>query len=160
MIKYKQYLENNFEKWQAAFAILAAVIMAVFIIIQMCIPVDAAELANHYEQLEAIKNDVTTICELENANIEIDSGVMTITLKGEINNLKAFFDADNNCINAVIEDNRIGSSIFVSIICVIIAAAVGFLLAYALLSVACIPILAYHIFMFFKSKFASKKSNK
>lgn len=160
MDKYKNFLENKFETVSKVMAVLFAVVVLFAIMFEMAMPVDSVELENHYSQLEMVKQDITSICELENADISIDADGMEIAIKGKSHSLKAFFDEQNNYINAVIEDNRVGSSIILSIFVVIAAFGYGYLLSYALLALLCIPLLIHAFIMKLKKKTQDKKQVK
>lgn len=152
MQKYKNYLENKFDKWQIVIAVLCAVAMAGLIIVEMAMPVDSKELENHYATLEVIKQDITKICELENAEINIEPDGVTITLKGKSHNLNASFDDNNNYLNATIVDNRIGANVVVSILLVIAFAGIGYMLSCAILILLLIPVLVHAVIMYVKKK--------
>ena len=158
MEKYKNYLANKFEIWQIVIAVLCALAMAVAIIVEMAMPIDSKELENHYATLEVIKQDITKICELENAEINIESDEMTITLKGKSHNLKASFDGSNNYMSATIVDNRIGSSLLVSLVLVVAFGGMGYILSYVLLILLLIPLLVHAIIVYAKKK--KYRSNK
>ncbi len=158
MEKYKNYLKNKFDTWQIVIAVLCAVAMAVLIIVEMAVPIDSKELESHYATLEVIKQDITKICELEKADINIGPNGMTITLKGRSHNLKACFDSDNNYLSATIADNRIGSNIFVSILLVIAIGGCCYMLSYVLLIVLLIPVFIQAVIVYVKKK--KSRSNK
>lgn len=156
MKKYISFLESKFDIVSKIIAILCAVVMLVAIVVEMNAPIDATELENHYGQLEMIKQDVTSISRLENAQITLDSDGMVVQLTGNQHHLKAFFDENKNFLNAVVVDNRIGSSIIVSVLVVLAAFGWGWLASYALLAVLCIPILVYSCCVRIGKAFAPK----
>ena len=152
MEKYKDYLENKYHIWQIVIALLCAVVALVAIVVEMSIPVDSKEIESHYAQLELIKQDITKICELENADVKITSEGMTITLKGKKHNFKAYFDENSNHLNTVLEDNRAGSDLFLSIFLVFIGFVLGLTLTYALLALLYIPVVIHAIIIWAKRK--------
>lgn len=158
MEKYKNYLETKFDTWQIVIAALCALAMIVLIIVEMAVPIDSKELETHYATLEVIKQDITKICELENADINISPNGMTITLKGRSHNLRACFDSNNNYLTATVVDNRIGSNIFVSILLVIAIGGCGYMLSYVLLIVLFIPVFLHAVIVYVKKK--KSRSNK
>lgn len=160
MKKYKDYLENKFEKWQVVITVLCALAMLIAIFVEMSIPVDSKEIEGHYTRLETIRQDITNICEIENGSINIDSNGMTITLKGKYHNMMAYFDENKNYTNAIIEDNRLGSNIFLSIICVLFSGSIGFMLSYVILILLYIPVLVNALVLHIKRKHALRKTNK
>ena len=158
MEKYQNYLENKFDKLQVIIAVLCALIVFVVIIVEMAAPVDSTELEYHYNQLETVKQDVTNIYKLQNADITTSEEGITVTLKGKTHNLKAFFDAENNYVNATIVDNRISSNIILSLFIVIAAFGFGYLLSYVVLYALYMPVIAYDIIIEFKKRYRSKKT--
>lgn len=157
MEKYKKILEDKFDAFSAIISILCAIIMLCAIVIEMEMPIDAKELEHHYSQLETIKQDASSIYELENVDITIDKNSMSVMLKGKYHNLNAFFDENNNYINATIIDNRVGSNLVISILIIVLAFGLGYILSYFILAILCIPILIHALIMFAKKKWYHKK---
>jgi len=160
MEKYKNYLESKFSIWQTIISILCAVIMLIAIIAEGDTAVDFSELECHYTQLETIRQDITNIYKLQNADINISATGMTVTLRGQKHNLKAFFDENNNYIKAIIIDNRISSNMILSLVVIVIAWGFGILLSYSVLLVFYIPVFIYWIVGYIKKKYRLKKDKK
>ena len=158
MEKYKNYLENKFEKWQIFIAIICAVVVLVAIFVEMAAPVDSNELANHYAQLETIKLDVTNICQLKDADISIEEDGMTVKLNGKYHHLKAYFDENKHYIKSTVEDNRLGSNIIISILAVLVAGWFAYIASYSLWAVLWIPFLVYKLIEHVKEKYHNKKA--
>lgn len=156
MEKYKNYLENKFEMWQVIIALLCAAFVLVAIVVQMLTPVNFNELESHYTQLESIKQDITNMHKLKDADISIDEDGMTIKFNGKYHHLKAYFDENKNYINATVEDNRIGSNIFVTILVILFVGCFAYMATYLLLLALYIPILIHKIVEFVKKKWITK----
>ncbi len=160
MEKYTNYLENKFDVWQTVIAMLCALAMLIFIIVEMTVPVDSTELEHHYEQLETVKQDISGVYKLQNADIATRADGITVTLRGDKHSLKAFFDENNNYVNATIVDNRLGSNIIVSIFVAVATFGFGYLLSYVVLLVLYIPVLVYALVMYIKRRKACSKKQK
>lgn len=158
MEKYRNYLENKFDGWHVVISVLCALIVFILIIAEMSAPVDSAELEYHYEQLETVKQDVTNIYKLQNADITTSEEGITITLKGKTHNLKAVFDENNNYVNATIVDNRIGSDIILSLFIVIATFGFGYFVSYVVLLALYVPVIVYDIILEFNKRYRSKKT--
>ena len=157
MKKYKNFLETKHGIMQVITAVLFAVLMLVIINIEMDTPIDSKELEYHYSQLEMIKQDISSIYQLENAEISIHEHGMDVTLKGKHHNLNAFFDENNSYLNATFVDTRLGADITESILVVILAGVLGWIVFYLVLIVLYIPVIIHAIIALIIKKHHAKK---
>lgn len=158
MKKYKDFLETKSDIISIVMVVLFAIAMFFAINIEMKKPVDAKELEHQYSQLEMIKQDVSNIYQLENAEICIDDQGIDITLKGKYHNLNASFDENNNYINATVADSRIGSNITDSIFAIILAGVLGYIASFVVLVLLYIPVIIHGIFAWITKKRHLKKN--
>ncbi len=160
MEKYKNYLGEKGHDWLIAIGLCCALLALLFVIVDMQVPIDAAELQKHYEQLEMVKEDTSSIYLLEDATIKLEDSGMTVEIKGERHILEAFFDENNEFINAIIRDNRIGSSITFTLIFVLFGFSIGYMSSCILLLILLTPVMVYELIKYIKKKITSKKDNK
>lgn len=157
MEKYEKFLRDKFDVITWVVAILCAVVMFFAITIEMDTPVDAKELEYHYNQLEMVKQDITSVSNLKDADITIDESGMTVTFNGKYHHLKACFDENKNYVNAKVIDNRVGSSIIVSLFLVIAAFGMGCFVGWTVLLLLYIPVAVHALVLYVKKKVKTKK---